>query len=173
METRPIEDYSTPRSSRGTNWWLWIAIGVGLCCCVSIAGTIGLLAYFGQSPEDVVVQYEMPTVVKNGETFDLVLRISNTGSAPVTVGDIDLDEAFGGSFLDGSVVIDTEPAMERDYSIQGFKTFHYNTAIAPGETKTITFHLQATTVGEFGGSIGIYVGNKSSRIDYVGIVVQP
>lgn len=172
METNPVENYSTLRNSSGPKWWLWVAISVGICCCLSIAGTIGLLAYFGQSPENVVVQYEMPTVVKNGETFDLVLRISNTGSETVTVGDIDLDEAFGGSFLDGCVVLETEPLMERDYSIEGFKTFHYNEPIGPGETRTIIFHLQATTVGEFGGSIGIYVGDKSSRIDYVGLIVQ-
>jgi hypothetical protein len=172
METNPIENYSTLKNSSRPKWWLWVAIGVGICCCLSIAGTVGLLAYFGRTPEGLTVQYDMPTVVKNGQTFDLVLEVTNTGSETVMVNDIDLDEAFGGSILDGCVVLETEPDMERDYSVPGFKTFYYNQPVGPGETKVITFHLQATTVGEFGGSIGLYVGDLSSRIDYVGIVVQ-
>jgi hypothetical protein len=172
METNSTGNYSGTRNSSGPNWWLWIAIVVGSCCCLTIAGFVGLFVYFGRTPENVSVQYEMPTVVKNGQTFDMVLKITNTGSEAVTVNDIDLDEAFGGSFLDGCIVLETEPFMERDYSIEGFKTFHYNQPIPPGESRTVTFHLQATTVGEFGGSVGVYVGNLSNRIDYVGIIVQ-
>ena len=171
MET-PADNFSMQRNSSGPKWWLWIAIGIGICCCLSIAGTVGLLAYFGQTPENLSIQYEMPTVVNNGQEFDLVLEVTNTGSESVMVNDIDLDEAFGGSILDGCVVLETEPYLERDYSVPGFKTFYYNQPIGPGETKVITFHLQATTVGEFGGSIGLYVGDLSSRIDYVGIIVQ-
>lgn len=172
MGTINAGNYSTLQSSSGPKWWLWAAIGIGVCCCISIAGIVGLLAYFGRTPENITVQYDMPTVVKNGQTFDLVLEVTNTGSETVTVSDIDLDEAFGGSILDGCVVLETEPNMERDYSVEGFKTFHYNQTIPPGTTETITFHLQATTVGEFGGSIGLYIGELSSRIDYVGIIVQ-
>lgn len=173
METNNVGNYSSLNNSSRPKWWLWATLGIGICCCLAIAGTIGLFAYFGRTPENVVIQYDMPTVVKNGETFDLVLSITNTGSETIMINDIDLDEALGGSFLDGSVVLETEPDMERDYSVPGFKTFYYNQPVAPGETKTVTFHIQATTVGEFGGSIAVYVGDIASRIDYVGIVVQP
>lgn len=172
MDTYTADNYSTVKSSNGSKWWIWVAVVVGVCCCLTIAGTIGLLAYFGQEPENVLLDYSMPSVVTNGETFDLVLRVTNAGTETITVGDVDLDEAFGGSILDGSVVLETEPNMERDYSVAGLKTFYYNQPIQPGETKTITFHLQATAVGEFGGSIGIYVGDHSKRIDYVGLIVQ-
>jgi len=172
MDTYTADNFSTLKNSSGSKWWIWVAVAVGVCCCLAIAGTIGVLAYFGQEPENVSVEYDMPSVVSNGETFDLVLRVTNQGTETITVSDIDLDEAFGGSILDGSVVLGTEPTMERDYSVEGLKTFFYNQPIQPGETRTITFHLQATTVGEFGGSIGLYVGDHSKRIDYVGLIVQ-
>lgn len=172
METHDAEHYSTTQSSSGSKWWIWAAVIIGVCCCLSIAGAVGFIAYFGRTPESLSVQYEMPTVVKNGQTFDLVLKLTNTGTETITVNDIDLDEAFGGSILDGSVVLETEPFMERDYSVAGLKTFYYNQPIQPGVTNTVTFHLQATAVGEFGGSIGVYVGDLSNRIDYIGIIVQ-
>lgn len=173
METNMVDNSSAPKNSQRPKWWLWVVVGIGACCCISIAGFFGLFAYFGKTPENLSVQYDMPTVVSNGETFDLVLELTNTGSQSITVNDIDLDEAFGGSILDGCVVLNTEPEMERDYSVEGFKTFRYNRTIEPGKTNIVTFHLQAAAVGEFGGSIGVYVGNLSVRIEYVGIIVQP
>jgi hypothetical protein len=114
----------------------------------------------------------MPSVVRKGENFDLVISMTNTGSTPFTVDDIDLDEVMGGSILDGSMVLTTDPEMERDYSVSGIKTFYYKQTIQPGETKQAIFHLQATTVGEFGGSIGVYIGDNAKRFDYVGLIVQ-
>jgi len=55
--------------------------------------------------------------------------------------------------------------------MQGIKTFQYNRAIPTGETRHVTFRLQAVTSGEFGGSIGIYVGGLAKTIDYVGITI--
>ena len=118
------------------------------------------------------IDYSMPSVVRKGENFDLIITLTNTGNAPFTVGDIDLDEIMGGSILDGAIVLETQPKMERDYSLSGIKTFHYSQTLQPGETRQVIFNLQATTAGEFGGSIGIYVGNLSRRINYVGIVIQ-
>jgi|GEM_PF-3468726 len=153
-------------------WWVWlIAIVLG-CVCLLCIGVVGLLAYFGQEPEGLSLDYSIPSVVQNGETFDFILRIKNTGSEPVTVNDIDLDELLGGSILDGCVVLETEPSMERDYSLEGVKTFKYNQSVGAGETREVIFHLQAIQSGEFGGSVGVYVGSISKRIDYVGIIIQ-
>jgi hypothetical protein len=114
----------------------------------------------------------MPSIVKKGENFDLVLTLTNTGVDPLTVTEIDLDEALGDSILDGAIVLETDPSLERDYSVNGIKTFLYNQTLQAGETKQVTFHLQATTAGEFGGSIGIYIGNIAKRLDYVSLIVQ-
>jgi hypothetical protein len=162
---------STP-AKNGSNWWKWLLGILVICVCFGCVGTVGALYYFGQEPDTLAIDYSMPPVVHNGENFDLVIKMTNTGSAPFTIEDIDLDELMGGSILDGAMVIGTEPEMKRDYSVSGIKSFTYNQTLQPGETKQAIFHLQATTVGEFGGSIGIYVGANAKRFEYVGLIVQ-
>jgi len=167
-----MDPYPTGKPASSSNWWKWALGAIAICICLGCAGTIGFFLYFGQEAENFSIEYSMPSVVRKGENFDLTITLTNTGNASFTVSDIDLDEIMGGSILDGAIVRETEPEMERDYSLSGIKTFHYNQTLQPGETKRVIFHLQATTAGEFGGSIGIYVGNLSRRIDYVGIIIQ-
>ncbi|HLF72723.1 MAG TPA: hypothetical protein VI524_00115 [Anaerolineales bacterium] len=172
MVQSSIDPYSTGKPRSSSAWWKWALGAIAACLFLGCAGTIGFILYFGQEPENLSIDYSMPSVVKKGEDFDLTITLANTGSTSLTVGDIDLDELMGGSILDGAIVLVTEPQMERDYSLSGIKTFHYNETLQPGETRTVIFHLQATTVGEFGGSVGVYVGNTSKRINYLGIIIQ-
>jgi hypothetical protein len=140
-------------------------------CIFILAGGAGLVAKFGGEPEGLSAEYSMPGLVTKGETFELVINLTNTGNADILISDIDLDEAFGGSILDGAIVLSTEPPMQKDYSLSGIKTFKYDRTLIPGETQTVRFSLQAVNTGEFGGSIGIYVGDKAKRFDYLGIVI--
>lgn len=174
-----IQEYpeqGAPAGKGGLNPYLkWGCLGtlaVGLCACIAVlAGGGVLVARFGGEPEGLSASYAMPGLVARGETFELSISMTNTGDSDLLVSDIDLDEAFGGSILDGAIVLGTEPPMERDYSLSGIKTFHYNRTLAPGETRSVVFTLQAVETGEFGGSIGIYVGDLARRFDYVALVV--
>ncbi len=161
-----------PAEKSGAAWWVWVLSTIFVCGCLACAGIVGIVYYFGREPENVSLSYSMPAIVKKGENFDLTITISNTGTKAITVADIDLDRSLGDSILDGVMVLETEPHLERDYSISGIKSFKYDTTIDPDETKNVTFHMQAITVGEFGGPIGIYVGNLAKSIDYIGIIVQ-
>jgi hypothetical protein len=154
------------------NWWVWLVVASLVCVCLAGAGIVGFVMYFGQEPEGLSLEYTIPSVVSNGENFELILTITNSNSNPVTVSGIYLDNALADSLLDGSIVLETEPPMERDYSIESIKIFNYNQSINPGETISIVFHLQAITIGEFGGPIAIYVGDFAKGIDYVGITIQ-
>ena len=178
MENNSSTDKSRESTPKGNHFWRYAALACGILvilsacgCLIFGAGSVGLLTYFVREPENLSVEYSLPYSVMRGEEFELLLTLSNTGDSEFTVNDIDLDEAFGDSILDGAVVLWTDPPMERDYSMQGIKTFKYNRAIQAGETRQVTFQLQAVTSGEFGGSIGIYVGGLAKRIDYVGITI--
>lgn len=178
MEINSPTDKNRESTPKGNHVWRNVAIGCGVLIVLSVcgclifgAGSVGLLTYFGREPENLSVEYSLPYSVIRGEEFELLLTLSNSGDSEFTVNDIDLDEMLSGSILDGAVVLWTDPPMERDYSMQGIKTFQYNHAIPPGETRQVTFRLQAVTSGEFGGSIGIYVGGLAKRIDYVGITI--
>lgn len=166
------QQFGSSQSKKGPPWWVWVLVVTGGCCLLACAAAIGFVAYFGRDPENFTADYSMPPIVSRDEKFDLVITMTNTGTEPVQVIDIDLDQYFGGSILDGAMVLNTEPEMERDYSLDGIKTFRYNRTIGAGDTVTVVFHLQATTVGEFGGSIGIYVGELSFVFPYVSLIVQ-
>lgn len=166
VATPPVAAPARRSTATYVAWTCGIALAVVVCLCLVMAAlSVGLIAYITPDPKGLAVESSLPFAVKQGETFELVLHLSNTGSQPFTVGDIDLDQAMGGSILDGAIVLNTDPPMERDYSIPGIKTFHYDRPIAPGATNTVRFILQATSQGEFGGSIGIYVGARFKQID--------
>ena len=178
MEINSPTDKNRESTPKGNHVWRNVAIGCGVLVVLSVcgclifgAGSVGLLTYFGREPENLSVEYSLPYSIIRGEEFELTLTLSNTGDSEFTVNDIDLDEALSDSILDGAIVLWTDPPMERDYSISGIKTFQYNRAIPPRETRQVTFRLQAVTSGEFGGSIGIYVGGLAKTIDYVGITI--
>ena len=58
-----------------------------------------------------------------------------------------------------------EPEMQKDFSIAGIKTFLYDRPLNPGETQKVTFYLRAKEIGDFGGSIGVFVGDNAVRGD--------
>ena len=160
-----------PEKKSGIKPWVWVVGVIVICLCLACATVFGVFLYFGREPEGLSLSYSIPATVHVNDEFDFVLTITNTGNETIAIDEIDLDEYFGGSILDGCVVLETDPDMERDYSLEGIKTFKYNQSIAPGETQEVTFHLQAVNAGEYGGSVGVYVGDISTRIDYVGITI--
>ena len=156
------------------NPWLYGSLGcclaaviAGVCLCIAFTGTaMALIAIiFGRESPDLGVQYDLPNSVAVGDEFDLTLTLTNTSDQPLEVNDIDLDSAFSASILDGITVLSTDPDMERDYTIPGIKTFHYNSTLPPHTPATVTFHLLAHTPGEFSGTVFVYTGLKSDIIN--------
>ncbi len=168
MEEQQGSNLAEP-SKEGLSQNKKIAIGCGgvsvVIVCACMLSSIIFFSQFAGEPENLIVEAEYPWTVQEDDTFELILNLQNKGDAAITVGDIDLDEVLGGSILDGAAVERTEPAMEKDYSLSGIKSFSYDRTIPAGESQKVTFYLRATEVGEFGGSIGVYVGDIARRID--------
>lgn len=177
MENPLGENLHQPKSGIPNNrkYLIWGCISalviVSCVCIIFIAGGAGLVSKYGGEPEGFSVDYTMPHLVEKDQEFELIITMSNTSNSDILVSDIDLDEMLGGSILDGAMVLSTNPEMKRDYSLPGVKTFIYNRTIHPGETEKVTFNIQAVTPGEYGGSIGIYVGDLAKRFDYVDLVI--
>ncbi len=140
-------------------------LALALCACLALAGSCTVFfALYGGEPQGLIVQYQLPYTVHVGEEFEFTLHLTNVSSQPIQVSDIDPDEVFTGSILDGAVVLSTDPPMQRDYSVSGIKTYKFDTSIPPGETVDVRFLLRATTSGEFSGSVGVYVGRLATRV---------
>lgn len=168
-----------PRQSNKFPWKIAIlgcGIGLFIGCCLCLvftAASVGILALIGsKEPTDLEVEYVLPYSVNVGDEFDLIISLTNTGDQTLNITDIDLDGAFSGSILDGAIVTSTDPDMERDYSVPGVKSFHYNTAIQPHSSSDIRFLLLAQVSGEFGGRIDIYTNSFESKSIYPVITIR-
>lgn len=170
----------TGSSSRTSRLGKYVAAGcVGLlvlavCGCVALGVMeAGVLLHVSQEPENLIVSYSMPDHVELGEEFELILTLTNTGSSEILIGDIDFDEPLGDSILDGATVIGTDPQMERNDPLPGFRSFHYGRTIPAGEQRVAAFRLRATTPGQYFGSIEVYVGDLAKNVDNMWITVAP
>jgi hypothetical protein len=133
---------------------------LSICCCVLVLGNVGLSVYQGGFLDTLTVDYSIPSSVAKGEHFELVLTLTNTGSSDIQVNHIDLDQVVGGSILDGSTIISSDPPIDRYVSGPGYQSFVYHLPIPPGESRQVTLVLEAVNVGQFGGPIGIFVGDN-------------
>ena len=175
MEQQATSPSNTPAASRPASrrlvYAFGIALALGVCLCSACAvSSVAFVAHFGGEPEGLSLQYDLPYSVRLCDEFDLVLSLTNSSDEPLHVSHIDLDELFSDSILDGAIVISTDPPIARNYSVPGTKSFNYDSVIPPGQTAILTFHLSAQTPGEFGGSIGVYVGDIAKRV-YPGITI--
>lgn len=172
-----VSSYGPPVPAGGSgsgNAWKW-ALGcaalAAVCTGVAFVALIALAIFFGRDPEGVVVNMDYPREVVVGEPFDVVMELRNIGDEDVEIGDLDLDQVLGGSFLDGCDVVSTSPSMEMDASVPGFKSFHYNAILAAGETHTVRFTVEAREPGNWGGTVGINVGHLllEDRVNLVAV----
>jgi hypothetical protein len=150
-------------------------IGCGALILLSICGCVlyaaGLYVNSAGDLETLTVDYSIPHSVIKGNHFELVLTLTNAGDSDITVSHIDLDEVVGTSILDGSTFISSNPPADRYFLGTEYKYFVYHFIIPPGESRQVTFVLEAVKVGEYGGPIGVFVGNKGKQIHNVTITI--
>ena len=165
-------DHPRPQARRSNLFacGILLLLPISFCVILGIGGT-AFIAYYAREPEFLDLEYSIPFSVNRGDEFDLVISLTNRGESDLFIGDIDLDQSFAGSILDGAVAVSTEPPMERDFSIPGIKSFEFNRPLAAGETQDVVFHLKAVTEGEVGGPVAVYVGDIAKSIDYIGTTI--
>ncbi len=171
----PLAPPAAPESSNKWKWVLGCAAMAAVCTGVAFVALIALAVFFGRDPEGVVVNMDYPREVVVGEPFDVVMEIRNIGDEDAEIGDLDLDQFLGGSFLDGCDVVSTDPSMEMDVSVPGFKSFHYNATLEAGDTHTVRFTVEAREPGNWGGTVGISVGHLllEDRVNLVAVAPGP
>lgn len=155
--------------------WKWIfgcSVAALLLGGLCIAGLVAMMVAFSGEPEGLLVEVDYPWSVTLGETFDVTFQLRNVGEEPLFVEDIDLDEPLDDSFLDGCVVVSSDPPIEKDYSLDGIKSFLYDTTIDPGDSHTVVFTVEAQAEGQWGGPVAVYAGHLAARKN-ISILVRP
>lgn len=137
-----------------------IAIGCLAVALVALAGmlTVGAFLYHvAQDPEGIAITVDAPLDVALGDTFPLAVTVTNVREGqPVTMNDIDIADEY----LAGFVVISVDPAEQSSMHIplDNSMSYTFNTELAPGDSKTVTFNLRAQETGVFRGEVDVTQG---------------
>lgn len=157
-----------------------IAIGtliVGLICGGVIGGVLGYGAGvatgagLGKPPANVTMTITSPPRVKVGETFTVTVNLTNSGSTPVALSSLDIDDAFG-SGLD-LVSVDPKPATS-DFDVDTNVTEHaFSPSLTVDKTRTVTFTFKAVKPGTYTGDWDAWYDSFNTHSQTPTIIIDP
>lgn len=189
MTQSPSHNFGTPsdnwasgsgRQKDPTRWVPAMIVGALLfgtgCGSGLIVGWIGGTANsFGDligdaafTPTEVVLDVQFPDVVTEGETFDLVVEITDTRGIDRVIEDID----FSGTFCDNMYVESVKPASLTDSITPGYHEYVFSAPLAASTTQIYTFRVTPNTDGVFTGDVTVYMEDYNSESTPVSFVVQ-
>lgn len=123
-----------------------------MCIGGMVVGGIWLTGKMGP-PEGIAVQVTRPDSVVSGETFDVVLTVTNSLPRARTIYDIDL----WSTLVDGVSVVSVNPPYVSSDLSMGFWTYTMNQPLAANSAATITLTLTAGAPGVYRGDLDISV----------------
>jgi hypothetical protein len=142
--------------------WIWACSGCLLLLCL-VLGVGGFILFSG-TDESYPLQGEVafPPAVQKGDDFYLVLTLSNAQTESVFIKHFTLQKYVGlPSLLDAATIISVEPHMESEPIAEKELQYAYFQEIKPGETVTVTFHMQAEKIGTYYIDVGVYARHPS------------
>ena len=147
---------------------LWIGGGcliIFLCILILIVSGTGGIMWLGlQTPENIDVSINTPINIDVGDTVELIVTITNTGTSSVELNSIDISL----NYLNGFVVEETTPPFTETSQFDAwfvdetYQTFYFYQAIESGETLSIVFNAQAVLTGDFSGDIDVCIDSESN-----------
>lgn len=139
-----------------------IALGCVIVAVIGFLGTaalVGFLYHISQDPEGVAVAVDAPLEVSVGDTFDLVVTVTNQReSHTLHMSDIDIADEY----LAGFVVVSVDPVEKSNMHVplDNSMSYSFDEEIPPGESKSFTFHLRAQDPGVFRGDVDVTEGMR-------------
>jgi hypothetical protein len=132
--------------------------GLALTCVGAfLLGGIWLNSKVGP-PQGVVTAITMPDSVYVGDSFEIVVSVTNQLDRARTIKDIDFYEPL----LDGVRIVSVEPDYDIFDPTLGFATYTMELPLGAGESIDITFTAEAVSAGVYSGDVDISVDNMLS-----------
>lgn len=126
-----------------------LLIGCGTLLVLGIGGCFVFVLYVSNLPEAVEVTVDAPGRVEEGEAFEIVARVRNTGQKPRTLVDLDLADEY----LEGIAITDTEPdhTDSMHVPIDNTVSYSFGMTVEPGDEAVVTFQAHAAHAGDWSG----------------------
>lgn len=161
---------------------LLIALGVGClvllaCAAIVVVGgtltglfTIGAVDSAISPPTDVELGVIAPGSAKVGETFGILVRVTNTAADTQVLDSIDIQL----DYLEGIRIESTDPPYSDTFEVFGYQSYTLLQDIPPGRELVVQFTASAVAAGNYRGDIDICIntgGNCTTRVLHT--VVEP
>ena len=122
--------------------------------------------HISKDPEGLWLSADAPMDVKLGETFHLVVEVSNRSTErTLKLDDLDISH----DYLRGFVILSVEPEP-KSRNIDDFfeiSSTRFDLVLEPETEREVVFELRAENVGNFRGGIDQYIG-----LQFLSTVVQ-
>src|SRR3990170_5564107 len=106
-------------------------------------------------PTDIQISIVGPGTVKVGETFDLLVRVTNTSAEAQSLDSID----FGEEYLAGISILSADPSFSGSFEYPGFYSYTFERSIPAGGELAVQFQAQAEQSGDFEGPLDICINS--------------
>jgi len=118
------------------------------------SGATQLEDAFG-APTDIQIGVIGPGTVTVGETFNLLVRVTNTSAEAQSLDSID----FGEEYLAGISILSADPSFSDSFEYPGFYSYTFERSIPPGSELAVQFQAQAKQSGDFEGPLDICINS--------------
>jgi len=121
------------------------------------------------APDNVSMAKDVPVEVDSGEIFNFTVSVNNEDLEAHELRSIDI----GHTFLEGILVIKTEPGTKEEYDAGEWHIFEFKKNM-PAESETqVVFTAKALKSGDFSGDLDVCVdGDASCLSNSIRIIVN-
>ena len=123
---------------------------------------VALILFVGNAIQDVEgvgVFVDGPADVVVGQTFDLIVTVTNERPRKVlALSDIDIGEEYLAGFIITN--INPRPKSSMHVAIDNSRSFTFSSSIPPKMSKSFTFTLRALNTGLYRGDVDICEGSR-------------
>jgi hypothetical protein len=131
--------------------------GIGALAIIAIAVIAAWFMHVTKDPEGVWLNAEAPLDVRVGDTFELVIKVTNRlQDRDIALGDLDISDEYLRGFRIVSVTPDPRSTTIDD--LNDCTTTRFGTDVGPGATAEFRFELRAERAGSYRGEVDQYVG---------------
>jgi hypothetical protein len=143
--------------------WLVIVLAVIGALTLTCGGALVVGVFWivsnSRPPEGITVSVIQPPEIRIGDTFDVVITVTDSLGQARTIRDVD----FYDPLLDGVSVVKVDPPYSGYDSALGSATFTMEAPIDASATTTLIFTFKAERAGTYSGDLDVGV-DKVMRI---------
>lgn len=144
-----------------------VGCGSGLVVGWFSGASTGLFDLFENLEAEIAVETALPDTVQLGDSFELVITITDTSGNARTIEDID----FSGSLPDNAEFVSITPSPNQVNPDSGYIEHVFHQSLGANQSMDFIFEIKPTQSGVYNADISVYMDGYNSEYTEVTIEV--